>query len=357
MRPCAVRHPEPIPDRCCRCYRYLHHDGYRAKWNGEGPATPAPPEVAAVWAGQPKLDRPPRSSPCIHLGADTGERRLCNSCRGRVSLKLFACDHPAHGPTTLQDCRRCPDYAAFRRPSVRHLLYHVMPVNGNGVWQWNLDQLRRRLPLFNGKRAIAVVTGRGLDPPDVVQKHLAAEGIEWIVQPNSRRLREVQTWPQLWERVASASHEEATFYAHAKGVTHGPRSQLLRWSEVMYEVCLDYLPLVERSLQLYPLCGPFKRVGQRFEASNSFWWYAGTFFWARNDAVFPERLDRSIDEAWWGNEAWPGKHFKPEQGAALFSEPPGNWCGFWEESSWRDVLEPEYVRWRFEQQKYRSVTG
>jgi hypothetical protein len=43
------------------------------------------------------------------LGEETGLRD-CPSCLGNVRLKVFACSHPAHGETTLQDCGACADH-------------------------------------------------------------------------------------------------------------------------------------------------------------------------------------------------------------------------------------------------------
>ena len=46
---------------------------------------------------------------CMHLGQHTGFKD-CPTCRGSVKLKVFACHHPAHGSTTLEDCRFCQDF-------------------------------------------------------------------------------------------------------------------------------------------------------------------------------------------------------------------------------------------------------
>src|SRR4030095_1055950 len=35
----------------------------------------------------------------------------------------------------------------------RHLVYHMWPVRGS-LWSWNLDQLKSRLDLFNGRRIL-----------------------------------------------------------------------------------------------------------------------------------------------------------------------------------------------------------
>lgn len=52
----------------------------------------------------------PRRATCLHLGSQVGERE-CESCRGRVRLKVYACGHPDHGEVTLADCATCGDYA------------------------------------------------------------------------------------------------------------------------------------------------------------------------------------------------------------------------------------------------------
>jgi len=58
-----------------------------------------------LWDGLP----PHAHGPCRFLGPDTGQRRECDTCQGRVRLKVFHCQHPAHTTTTLTECARCPD--------------------------------------------------------------------------------------------------------------------------------------------------------------------------------------------------------------------------------------------------------
>ena len=45
---------------------------------------------------------------CRYLGEQTGLRQ-CSTCRGGVKEKVFACQHPENGETTLRECRVCPD--------------------------------------------------------------------------------------------------------------------------------------------------------------------------------------------------------------------------------------------------------
>ena len=69
----------------------------------------------AGWDAEASAKAPPASSQrgtCTHLGDPTGALRDCQSCRGTVKAKVFACRHPAHRETTLRECQACPDWRA-----------------------------------------------------------------------------------------------------------------------------------------------------------------------------------------------------------------------------------------------------
>jgi hypothetical protein len=69
-------------------------------WKEPPPAKPRPLRVRLYAL----LD-----APCRHLGPEIGLRE-CPSCGGHVRLKVFACRHPQHSETTLQECRGCGDF-------------------------------------------------------------------------------------------------------------------------------------------------------------------------------------------------------------------------------------------------------
>jgi hypothetical protein len=61
--------------------------------------------------------RDPVARPCVHLGADTGERLQCDSCRGSTQFKVFEC--AVHGqctigrkPAGVASCWVCSSYSA-----------------------------------------------------------------------------------------------------------------------------------------------------------------------------------------------------------------------------------------------------
>lgn len=235
------------------------------------------------------------------------------------------------------DAHREPATAPPFVPGKRHLLYHILPVANNGTWQRNLDQLRVRLPLFDGKKVVAVMrepdnvvrddtTNRGrleLDPPDAVYEYLDGCGCEFLEIDNDAALREVKSWGKLWISLANyANTSDVVFYAHAKGVTRpfDPGVTVHPWTRIMYASLLDYWPVVDDLLRRYPLAGSFKKVGFGFQGSRSSWHYSGSFFWARVGEVFRHGRWKAVDSAWWGNEAWPGCHWPAEQAGCVFHE-------------------------------------
>ncbi len=99
--------------------RCLEDQRYRAYFAARAGLSDLPEEEAspgfrakfpALQLRQPAVNRPP----CLHLGAETGETEDCQSCRGKVRLKLYSCAHPNHGPqVSLKRCGEnggCPGY-------------------------------------------------------------------------------------------------------------------------------------------------------------------------------------------------------------------------------------------------------
>src|SRR6185436_2968273 len=76
----------------------------------------------------------------------------------------------------------------FTGPVRRNLIYHVYPVRGNGVWQWNVAELLKRISLFNGKRVVAVATDEATDGLDEVKAAFANHAVEFIHVRNERRI-------------------------------------------------------------------------------------------------------------------------------------------------------------------------
>src|SRR5262245_1274008 len=325
-------------------------------------------EYRRAWDGLPPSweERRRTNFPCVSRGGPTGEVRDCPSCGGRVRLKLLACDR--HGNCTAERraegvawCPTCADYRPgprpFAGPVVRNLLYHVWPVKGRGVWQRNVAQLLRRIDLFNGRKVVAVVTGRGADPAAAVRAAFWPHVREFIELPNDPRRRETQTWDALWSRVFTDDPDHVTFYAHSKGVRRhvGEETTIHRWADVMYESLLDYYPLVEEMLQRYPIAGSFKKNGQFFAESRGTFHYSGTFYWVRQCLAGPQEVAK-VDRFWAGAETWPGVAWTPGEAGRVFFE-RNDFMDLYSADYWAREVAPEWERWKEENAKWKTHTG
>lgn len=241
--------------------------------------------------------------------------------------------------------------------TTRHLLYHVYPVAGNGMWQANVSQLLRRIDLFNGRRIVAVVTDARTDSADSVRAMLADQVDEVIVLSNDPGLREVQTFLPLWERVATTEPGHATFYGHAKAVTQGIGVPW-RWTLALYELCLDYWPVVEHALQEKPLAGPFLRDGHNFDPAHTAgrWMYFGSFWWFRNAPLFGQADWRHIDRVWFGIEPYNALHFAWEQAACIFHQGTAPGMDPYEARYFQQRIVPDLKRFRREHAHERTAS-
>ncbi|RLS57116.1 MAG: glycosyltransferase [Planctomycetota bacterium] len=211
----------------------------------------------------------------------------------------------------------------------RNLLYHVTPFASNDIWLRNTQQMVKRIDLFNGRRIIAVATGDGLVPPDEVRATFGSHDVEIVPHPNSRELRENATFLKLLEQVDSTDPEEATFYAHAKGVAKdilcsGDPLGSRYWRNAMYHELLDGWDRIAELLEEYPVVGSHRRHHPQHPTiypdgqSSSDWHFGGTFFWFRNRDVFATNRWREVwQPTGWGAEAWVGRMFPFDQSACV----------------------------------------
>lgn len=317
-----------------------------------------------------------RALPCAYLDA---AHKVYECPAGDPFRHTHDCLHEdcgaVHGDRGVvsreRDCESCPHYElppAGPFP-VRHLLYHLYPVAGNGRWQHRVRRLVERLPLFTGRRVVVICVGApghtagslqnharlagAFDPPEVVRAAFgaAAGTIEFVEVPNDPQLREVASWGPLWERLAGEpAAGAAVLYAQSKGVTYAdPHHPCHRWGDVLEEICCDHWPLVESQLGRHPVTGAFLKRGHGWRAheSASDWHYSGSWFWARLADV-QARDWRKIDRFWSGVEPWPSLHFRPEDAGCLFLDRPGHQLNLYDAGFWRDTGEPEYAKWRAE---------
>lgn len=318
---------------------------------------------AAVSSPAPRPSSSRYALPCTNLGKPTGNELACSSCPGAVRNKELEC--PLHGicvPATSYTS--CPDYAAFSEITTRHLLYHIYPVSGNGVWQRNVAMLRDRLPLFNGRRLVAVAfdppDGRGSDPHgpggpdhyryfaptdslDTVRTAFGrdADSIEFISVANDPNLREVTSFLPLFSAVENTHPAHAVFYGQAKGVTRPLNHPAHRWTEVLHHLYLDRWDLVSAQLRRHAATGAFKKIGMGWDASQSpsKWHYSGSWMWVRSDALYSRKW-RNIRQWWGGIESYLSEHFTARETGCLFMERPVKKLNLYDWNFWRNEVEP-----------------
>lgn len=222
----------------------------------------------------------------------------------------------AEAPTL--DPRPAPGNAGARPIAKRNLLYHVWPAKG-ATWRWNVEQLLKRIDMFNGHRIVSVVHDARSEDPAAVRDMLAGHGCEFVVAPNDPR-GQAAVFPALLEKLKETGPDEYTFYGHAKGVKYGAvlPGPVRKWTLALYEANLDDWLTVRKQLERHPMTGAFKMRGQ-FACHQRLgdWHYSGTFFWFRNGEVF-SRDYRRVPEFYHGVEVWPGLLFSAEEAGCLF---------------------------------------
>ena len=267
--------------------------------------------AATLGPGQSAGCPPASGRPALVIGT-TMEQTLPAPAPPPVETRAAA---PSAAGRAPQPHRPAP--APFAVTPRRNLIYHVWPVRGS-TWRWNLDELVRRIDLFNGRRVIGIVCDERSEDAAAVQAHLEGHGCEFVVMRNDAR-GESATFAAMLERVASVADDEVSFYAHAKGVKYEPQlpASVKRWAELQYAVTLDGWLAVREQLDRFAMTGIFRKHGRFANHRNvGDWHYSGTFFWMRHASVFA-RDWRNVPQFYGGVEAWPGMQFARHETGCL----------------------------------------
>ncbi len=326
---------------------------------------------AAPPAARPRRQR--RDVPCVHEGQVIERCPWGNEDRHVRDCDLY--DRCTRGTSRIQSCAACPDYQATPPPpaaegvgGVRHLLYHCLPVRGNGRWQRNLEQLREHIGLFNGRKVVAVLADTGvlyrpkpgrvnpdaarvplvLDPPEAVEAALVGCGVEFVRVENDPNLREVASFDALFGRLAQSYRRgDVALWAHAKGTTRRPGHPAKRWADVLYEAMLGHWPAVLDVLKRYPVAGCFKKLGAGWSAaqSRSDWHYSGSWFWFNCHELF-RRDWRRIDQFWSGIEPYPSQQFDSAEAGVVFFQGRVPAVDLYSMRYWDRTVHPAWERWK-----------
>lgn len=263
---------------------------------------------------------------------------------------------PQMSPATVPQCSdHPPGHLPLPVAPTRNLMMYIYPIAQHEVWRWNIEQIRRRLHLFNGKRIVAVMTNHATNSVEDVQAAFCGERIDaWVIGHNDPNRWEMQGFPRMMEFVHSCDPNEITFYCHAKGV-QGPahvtdpllhEQPRIKWATAMYGACLDDMPFVEEQLESHTFAGAFKRrMIHGLPPFRSSWHFAGTFYWFRNARLFALPAWHHFDHQWYGAETYPGQLVGWGQAAGLFCDHPPV---LYLQEAWTGQVDAMWERWKQE---------
>jgi hypothetical protein len=209
----------------------------------------------------------------------------------------------------------------------RNLLFHLYPKRQT-IWPWHVEQLLLHRGAWNGRRVMVLALDDWTVGEREAREALAPLDAEILVRQNDAELGEVKHFVEALGMLESKSADEATFYAHGKGVSRdGPMMPMIKlWCRAMYELCLERTDVIERILAIAAAAGAFR---VQIPHSGATWCYAGTFFWLKHSTLF-SRNWKDVEPGRWGVEGYPGRHLKFEESAALNQNPvDARWMPGW----------------------------
>ena len=223
----------------------------------------------------------------------------------------------------IEISKASPTFKFLRTTCRSNLIYYIYPRKSElNVWRWNVDELLKHIEQFDGKRIIAVALGPETATLEDVQAAFKNHHVNlWLPVDHNPTLGEVSAFEKMLR--ALPQDESNTFYAHAKGVTYDDpvKAELAKdWAYMMYESCLSDVNLIQTSLGLSPITGPFYCT-QHWKDGTPLhdWHYSGTFFWFRTEELSRPNIFNIVQDRW-GVEKWPGNNFTREESGKLFGQ-------------------------------------
>lgn len=208
----------------------------------------------------------------------------------------------------------------------KNLVYFICPLTaGEARYKENLDLLLPHLHKFNGQRIVTIAQGEEIaDAQGIIELFPVDANIDFRVVENDPDDGETPYFFPILDELYSLDKEEATFYAHAKGVSYADGHELLpnirEWYTRLYHYCLDDIGLIERLLQEYTCVGCFRQEGTVGVRVSGFgpWHYSGTFFWYNHHAIY-SGYDYGVHMPnRFGVESWLGRSVRIENSACLY---------------------------------------
>jgi len=259
-----------------------------------------------------------------------------------TTLRLWASGSLVWEPDLIATAPQAAGPEAEGIPVKRNLIYHVYPLASNGEWRLNVDELARYWSVFNGRKIVGVAEDVGtVDWEEVERAFPADPSIEWLVAENDPARGETVTFRTALEIVQSLDPDEATFFAHAKGITPAYQRQpatlasIRRWRSYMYRHCLQAPAAIDDVIRRYAVAGSLKQNHGRQESGRppSHWHFSGTYWWFNHARYFghPEALH--LGPSRWAAERHFGEIFAPEEAFCFGATREGR-AYDWTEEDW-----------------------
>jgi hypothetical protein len=185
------------------------------------------------------------------------------------------------------------------------------------LWHWNVQKIKGFWNVFTGRKIIMIVTDKSTDDPSVVLKELSFP-VESIVQKNDRSLGETKTFMDGLSRLQSLNINEATFYAHAKGVTRNSEP-VKAWADTLYNLNLSVPAAIDILLGNYAVVGALRRPCTHVAPFSHDWFFEGSFYWMKHSELF-KRNWRNMLHGYYGTEHYPGLQFREEETYSIFNK-------------------------------------
>jgi len=206
---------------------------------------------------------------------------------------------------------------------LRNLFYNCCPIEQSSeVTRDNIEWLCKYGNTFNNRRIVVIKTGEIMEDPDVIRPLFdSLDDVEFILWPNDPILHETAGFLETLGLLESTRRDEATFYAHTKGVSQfssptANQVSIRQWRNRMYHECLSRPEEIDEVMKGYAACGCFFQKEKRSKHAWP-WHFAGAFWWVNHTRLFRSNW-KKIHQSRYGPEQYLSQMFKSHEVSHLY---------------------------------------